>query len=352
MQIISDILSHIPSFTSFGFNGLDAIIFVVFLFYALEGFEVGFIAAFFDLLSFIGSFAIGLRFYGMLGGALAARFSMPQGFAKATAFFIIAFISEIILNILFRKLLRFLSKRFPLPSLWYLGRPNTGSAVLLSANKFLGFLPGLASAFILLSFLLTIVISLPFSPVLKRTVSDSKLGSVMVAQTQGFEETMQNIFGGAIHETLNFLTVEPHSEEFVNLNFKVSNGTIDETAEQQMVVLVNKERISQGLKPVKMDTALRNLARNHSQDMLQQGYFSHYTPTNKSPFDRMNEEGIAFGYAGENLALAPNTELAMQGLMQSPGHKANIVSPNFNKIGIGVIDGGIYGEMFSQEFTD
>ena len=66
----------------------------------------------------------------------------------------------------------------------------------------------------------------------------------------------------------------------------------------------------------------------------------------------MNKANIEFTYAGENLALAPSTPLAMQGLMNSPGHRANILNPNFKKIGIGVIDGGIYGKMYSQEFTD
>jgi uncharacterized protein YkwD len=66
----------------------------------------------------------------------------------------------------------------------------------------------------------------------------------------------------------------------------------------------------------------------------------------------MSKASIDFSYAGENLALAPNVDLAMQGLMQSPGHKANILSTNFGQVGIGVIDGGIYGEMFCQEFTN
>ncbi len=66
----------------------------------------------------------------------------------------------------------------------------------------------------------------------------------------------------------------------------------------------------------------------------------------------MDADSITYGYAGENLALAPSTELAMQGLMNSPGHRKNILSPNFTKVGIGVMDGGIYGKMFTQEFTD
>lgn len=66
----------------------------------------------------------------------------------------------------------------------------------------------------------------------------------------------------------------------------------------------------------------------------------------------MENAGIKFVAAGENLALAPSTELAMEGLMNSPGHRANILSPQFGKIGIGAMQGGIYGLMFTQEFTD
>ena len=86
--------------------------------------------------------------------------------------------------------------------------------------------------------------------------------------------------------------------------------------------------------------------------MLQRGYFSHYNPENKSPFDRMESYGINYGFAGENLALAPSASLAHQGLMNSQGHRANILSPNYKKVGIGIVDGGVYGKMVAQEFSD
>jgi uncharacterized protein YkwD len=86
--------------------------------------------------------------------------------------------------------------------------------------------------------------------------------------------------------------------------------------------------------------------------MLQKGYFSHYDDEGKSPFERMDLSAIERKYAGENLAFAPSTDLAMQGLMNSPGHRANILNPNFTKVGIGVMDAGVYGKMFTQEFTD
>jgi uncharacterized protein YkwD len=86
--------------------------------------------------------------------------------------------------------------------------------------------------------------------------------------------------------------------------------------------------------------------------MFARGYFAHDTPEGVDPFQRMQQAGIVFGIAGENLALAPTLDMAHNGLMNSPGHRANILRPEFRKVGIGVLDGGIYGKMWVQEFTD
>jgi uncharacterized protein YkwD len=86
--------------------------------------------------------------------------------------------------------------------------------------------------------------------------------------------------------------------------------------------------------------------------MLQRGYFSHITPEGFSPFDRLKAGKVAFGSAGENLALAPTLALAHQGLMNSPPHRANILNPAYRTVGIGVLDAGPYGVMVTQNFTD
>lgn len=340
------------SIGALGINWLDIVIIIVFLFYAYEGFIVGFVSALFDLVSFVLSFLIALKFYSFLGGLLYSYFSIPQGFANAFGFFIAAFISEVILNIVFRNLFLKLRKMLRESEVFKSEEHSVQRAYLDGFNRFMGIIPGLCSAFILLAFLLTLIISLPFSPFLKQAVSSSRFGNMLVSQTQGFEKSMNSVFGGAVNETLNFLTVKPQSDELVQLNFSTQNSTVDETAEEEMIVLVNKEREKEGLPPLTYDSSLRAVARLHSEDMFSRGYFSHYTPDGLSPFDRMAIANISYTSAGENLALAPNTELAMQGLMQSPGHKANILAPQFGKIGIGVMDGGIYGKMYTQTFSN
>jgi len=120
--------------------------------------------------------------------------------------------------------------------------------------------------------------------------------------------------------------------------------------EEQMFNLVNQERTKMGLNELKIHEDLVKLARLKSKDMIDLGYFAHQSPTYGSPFDMMRNAGISFGYAGENLAGAPNVTRAHTALMNSSGHRANILNPNFTHIGIGIVDGGPYGKMFTQMF--
>ena len=86
--------------------------------------------------------------------------------------------------------------------------------------------------------------------------------------------------------------------------------------------------------------------------MFQQGFFAHVDESGATPFDRMRAGGVNFRAAGENLALAPTVQIAHDGLMNSPGHRANILNPRYRRIGIGVADGGMHGKMFTQNFAD
>ena len=119
-----------------------------------------------------------------------------------------------------------------------------------------------------------------------------------------------------------------------------------------MLGLVNMERRKRGLKPLVADPELVPVARAHSQDMFARGYFSHYTPEGKDPFDRMKAAKIRYQAAGENLALGQTLKICHDGLMNSPGHRANILNPAYGRLGVGILDGGTYGLMISQEFRN
>ena len=331
------------SMRQFGFNALDGLLLVVVIFYCYEGYLLGFFRATLDFLSFIVSFLLGLVLFALVSRWLVDIFSLPQGFANAIAFFLIALMSEIAITLLLRRLDQFAP-----------ARPNRSLSkdLFKKINHPLGILPGLASSYVILSFLLTVIIALPASPLLKQLVIGSRFGSTLVAHTASVQHVLSDVFGQAVSDTLNVMTVKPQGDAMISLRFTVASPTVDEEAEAMMVRLVNEERGKRGLSILSVDPALLVLARTYGTDMFQKGFFSHYNKENESPFDRMNDAGIIYLHAGENLALAPSTQLSHQGLMNSPGHRANILSPQYNKIGIGVMDGGVYGKMYVQEFTD
>ncbi|HWI62501.1 MAG TPA: CAP domain-containing protein [Symbiobacteriaceae bacterium] len=121
--------------------------------------------------------------------------------------------------------------------------------------------------------------------------------------------------------------------------------------EQQMLNLVNGERAKAGLPALKADLALTQVARLKSQDMINRNYFSHQSPTYGSPFDMMTKYGISYSTAGENIAGNGSVAGAHTSLMNSPGHRANILGSQFNYVGIGIAKGGQYGMMFTQMFV-
>ncbi|SKC38992.1 CAP domain-containing protein [Maledivibacter halophilus] len=120
--------------------------------------------------------------------------------------------------------------------------------------------------------------------------------------------------------------------------------------EQEMVRLVNAERSKRGLTPLKADLELCDVSRNKSQDMIDNDYFSHYSPTYGSPFEMLKNFGIKYIYAGENIAGDPTVKSAHESLMKSEGHKKNILNPNFTHIGVGIKEGSKYGKIFTQIF--
>jgi uncharacterized YkwD family protein len=120
--------------------------------------------------------------------------------------------------------------------------------------------------------------------------------------------------------------------------------------EKQMLDLVNQERAKQGIAPLKINMELQKVARLKAKDMIEKNYFSHQSPTYGSPFDMMNRFGISYRTAGENIAGNSSVQGAHTSLMNSDGHRRNILNPSFKEVGIGIVDGGPYGKMFVQMF--
>lgn len=107
--------------------------------------------------------------------------------------------------------------------------------------------------------------------------------------------------------------------------------------EKQMLVLVNQERTKRGLKPLKWDDKLAEVAHRRCNDMLAHSYFAHEDPQGKTVVDVARKVGVGYFVIGENLAFAPTLDIAHHGLMESPGHRENILRPGFDRVGIGIV---------------
>ncbi|MBI4157656.1 CvpA family protein [Candidatus Woesebacteria bacterium] len=317
-------------------NWVDLAIILVLASYASDAFRRGFWAIVGDFVAFFGSLLIALRLYQFTSGAIETNFGLTHSISNAVGFLITAIFIQFLLSYAFS----WVFSKIPEKILKH------------KLNKLLGIAPALGEGIIIVSFFLTLVVALPLQPWIKRDVTASRIGSYLIKQTAGIEKAINQVFGGVIEDSLTSRTIRPGSGESITLTSEVQELTVDEASEAQMFALVNEERRKRGIKELTWAPNIVPVARAHARDMWERKYFSHYSPEGKDVGDRLEASGINYQIAGENLALAPTVATAHNGLMNSEGHRANILEPSFSRMGIGVIDNGIYGKMFVQVFTD
>lgn len=144
------------------------------------------------------------------------------------------------------------------------------------------------------------------------------------------------------------------SSKYVRLVYPQSNNTTTTTSltadEQEVFNLINQKRTEQGLPALAIDEELQNVAKIKAQDMVNNGYFSHNSPTYGTPFEMIKNFGISYKAAGENIAGNSSNSGAVNAWMNSEGHKANILSNSFNYTGVAVVNSSTYGKIYVQMF--
>lgn len=216
----------------------------------------------------------------------------------------------------------------------------------------LGSLPALATALIAAAVVVGALAALPGQTQTRTLVQGSALGSRLARAAAPLP--MSSLLG---HQQMGQVILSGRSgedeEAFYRLTFPGGlKLRADPSAEARMLAEINTVRRRNGLRPVVMDAQLRDVARAHSRDMYNRDYFSHVTPDGKTAFDRLEDAGVRFLAAGENIAFAPDVDSAEESLLASPEHRANILAPDYVRVGIGVIQAPGYEEMFTQEFAD
>ena len=317
-------------------NYIDLIILLILVYFVSVAWREGFWSILADFLGFLLSLLVALKFFSAVAGLLRLHFSLSHTISNALGFLFVASLSETLFAHLFLAILKKLPAKF-----WQ--KPW---------NNILAIIPALGQGIVIISFILTLIISFPVAPAIKSDVVDSRIGGYLIKQTSGIEFKLKEVFGGLIEDSITYLTVKPGSSETIPIRAKIVSLTFDEEAESQMLVLINEERSRMGIKELVLRSEVTPIARAHASDMWRRNYFGHVSPDGKDAGDRLTESGVNFQMAGENLALAPTLPSAHTGLMNSDGHRANILDPDFRRVGIGVVDNGYYGKIFVQVFTD
>jgi uncharacterized protein YkwD/stress response protein SCP2 len=118
-----------------------------------------------------------------------------------------------------------------------------------------------------------------------------------------------------------------------------------------VLALTNAERAASRLAPLAHDPRLAAAAHAHSADMVARGFYSHTTPEGLQPWDRARAAGSAHRGIGENIACGQRAAAeVVRGWMNSPGHRANILKPDFTHLGVGFVGGGQAGMYWTQLF--
>ena len=114
--------------------------------------------------------------------------------------------------------------------------------------------------------------------------------------------------------------------------------------------LINQQRTNNGLPALKIDYEVQRIARIKAQDMVDNNYFDHNSPTYGTPFNMLKNFGISYNSAGENIAGNSSNSAAVNAWMNSSGHRANILNNSYNYTGIGVVSSQKYGKVYVQMF--
>ncbi len=150
----------------------------------------------------------------------------------------------------------------------------------------------------------------------------------------------------------SLLQVSEKMENRLRYQYGKPSKLLAKSFELQNFDIVNAERKQHGLKTLDYSKDVSHTARKHSVDMVKHNYFDHVNQKKLSPFDRLKKDGIEFNAAGENLAYGQlNSIYAHEGLMNSLGHRKNILNTHFDYLGVGVYFNDRRQPFWTENYT-
>ena len=322
--------------TDLPFNPIDAAVLVLIGVAAWFGYRTGFVATTYSLASWILAAAAALAFAGPATALVETLTGRPRPFAATIGFVVTIVAAEALFSAAGHLAIR------PIVALVRRGP-------LAPADRILGTLPAAIRSLFIVAVAILAIEAFPVGSDMKAAVEASRTGRFVNAQIVAFQPQIESFTRQLGGSPLLVTRIGEDQTERLDLPDGIELAP-DPVAERQLVDLVNEERTQRGIKSLVLDERLVSVARAHSQEMFTLKYFSHESPVSGSPFDRLKSAGITYSRAGENLAYAQSVSVAHRALMESPGHRENILRSEFTRIGIGVINAPAYGRMITQLF--
>lgn len=317
---------------------LDLLLLVVLVAVVYRGYRRGLIREGVDLLLLVVALLVAFRtapaseaFFASWTGTspLIARFL--GGF---TVFFLIQFVGSIVMV----RLLRNLGPVRPVD--------QVAGAVL-----------GLGWFFVGATIFLLVMAAVPTGGTVKRLFDESRAADVVASEGSFAMQTVSALVGDRVLESLVNLNqilddrqVVISESETVLLPVLEGELVRDDSSAEEIVDLLNLARVDAGEAPLSWSSTLSDVAAAHAFDMYEGGYFSHISSETGTVADRVTEAGIPYAIVGENLALSPTAQSVHDGLLASPGHRANMLHSDFTRVGVAAIDGPL-GLMVVQVFS-
>jgi len=317
---------------------LDAVIVALIGVAVWNGYRSGFVATLYGLATWVVSFAAAVVFQ-QPAASLVQQLGLSPALSHPVAFVAVIVLVEGLFSLAGFFALSPVVKRLH------------GIRWVEETDKVLGVVPSVVRSLFVTGIVLSALVVSPVSNDLKAAVEQSRLARALIERVVAVQPSLAAL-SGQVGEQVPLFVTKLGEDESQKLDLPDNLVlTPDAAAEKQMFDLVNDERANVGLKALVWDDRLVPIARQHSEEMFKLKYFAHQSPVTGSPFDRLKAGGVTYTRAGENLAYAQSVTVAMRGLMQSQGHRENILRPEFTRIGIGVISAGAYGRMFTQMFV-
>lgn len=318
-------------------NAVDLLIGAAAVLAVVSGIRAGFVKTLYGLLTWIVAIPVALVLQTPFGSLLGRTGLIPPS-ARAVAFVAVLVAVEIAFTIGGRLVV--------LPFVDRLHRDPTFGA----ADRALGVIPSVLRTLVICAVALAAALVLPVGSEVRSAIDRSSLAQALIAQVSAVQPALGALAGSPADSAPLFVT-RLGADQTQTLDLPRDLSLVpDPEAEQELLRLVNQERTSRGLAALELDPRVLPVARQHSEEMFRLRYFGHQSPVLGSPFDRLQAAKIPYTRAGENLAYAQSVAIAHRGLMESPGHRENILRPEFTRVAIGVISAGSYGRMFTQLF--